>query len=174
MEFPTEDWDIFEAAEFETAAARTPSELCIEIMAQVRPNGWIMDHWRVATGGTSILEATVDLATIIPAASVMPQCKLTYQSWPAELGIRRNMTTSPWLDMMALLGANEMTAADSDGQPVECKTVIENLQALPNKSVISAVIRWAACASEDGKLEIQLQCLPAAITTLNSKPIFKR
>ena len=70
MEFPTEDWDIFEAAEFETAAARMPSELCIEIMAQVRPNGQIMDHWRVATGGTSILEATVDLATIIPAASV--------------------------------------------------------------------------------------------------------
>ena len=104
----------------------------------------------------------------------MPQCKLTYKSWPAELGIRHNMTTSPWLDVMALLGANEMTAADSDGQPVECKTVIENLQALPNKSVISAVIKWAACASEDGKLEIQLPCLLAAITSLNSKLIFRR
>ena len=127
MEFPTEDWDIFEAAEFETAAARMLSELSIEVIAQVRPNSQIMDHWRVATGGTSILEATVDLATIIPVASVMPQCKLTYQSWPAELGIRGNMTTSPWLDMMALLGANKMTASDSDGQPVECKTVIENL-----------------------------------------------
>ena len=80
MEFPTEDWDIFEASEFETAAARMTSELCIEIMAQVRPNGRIMDHWRVATGRTSILEATVDLAAIIPAASVMPQCKLTSQS----------------------------------------------------------------------------------------------
>ena len=44
MEFPTEDWDIFEAAEFETAATRMPSELCIEIMAQVRPNGRIMDQ----------------------------------------------------------------------------------------------------------------------------------
>ena len=28
-------------------------------------------------------------------------------------------------------------AADSDGQPVECRTVVENLQALPNRSVIS-------------------------------------
>ena len=112
MEFLTEDWDIFMAAEFETAALRMPSELSIEVMAQ--------DHWRAATGKTYILEATVHLATLIPVASVMPQCKLTYQSWLAELGIRCNITSSQWLDKMALLGANKLTAANSNGQLVEC------------------------------------------------------
>ena len=35
MEFPPEDWDVFEATEFETAAARAVSELSVEIMAQI-------------------------------------------------------------------------------------------------------------------------------------------
>ena len=65
-------------------------------------------------------------------------------------------------------------ATDSEGQPVECRTVVENLLALPPRSVTSAVLRWAVCASEDGKLEVQLQCLPAPITSLASKPVFKR
>ena len=174
MEFPPEDWDVFEATEFETAAARAVSELSVEIMAQIRPNGRIMDHWRVATGGTSILEATMDLGNIIPAAAVLPKCSLKYQCWPGEMGIRRNMTTSQWHDVMALLTANELTATDSEGQPVECRTVVENLLALPPRSVTSAVLRWAVCASKDGKLEVQLQCLPAPITSLASKPVFKR
>ena len=35
MEFPPEDWDVFQATEFETAAARAVSELRVEIMAQI-------------------------------------------------------------------------------------------------------------------------------------------
>ncbi len=57
---------------------------------------------------------------------------------------------------------------------VTAAPIIENLRALPNRSVISAAVRWAVCISEDQHLEIQLQSLPAPVTTLNSKPIFKR
>ena len=174
MEFPTEEWDIFEANDFETAPSRTASDLSVEVMAQIRPNGRIMDHWRVATGGTSILEASMDIRTIIPAAANLPKCTLKFQCWPADLGIRRNMTTSPWQDVMTLLAANELTAEDEGGQAVECRDVVVNLQALPVRSVISAVLRWAICVSKDGKLEVQLQCLPAAVNTLSSKPIYKR
>ena len=55
---------------------------------------------------------------------------------------------------MALPAVNDLTAVDSEGQAVECRTVGENLQALPNKTVISAVLRWAICVSEDEKLEV--------------------
>ena len=116
----------------------------------------------------------MDIRTIIPAAANLPKCTLKFQCWPADLGIRRNMTTSPWQDVMTLLAANELTAEDEGGLAVECRDVVVNLQALPARSVISAVLRWAICVSEDGKLEVQLQCLPAAITTLSSKPIYKR
>ena len=86
MEFPPGDWFIFEAVNFETAPPRNAAEVCVEVMAQVRPNGRIMDHWRIATGGTTMLKTSVDLATIIPAAAVLPKCTLTYEMWPADNG----------------------------------------------------------------------------------------
>ena len=174
MEFPPSNWDIFPAEEFTTAAPRVNSKCSVELMAIVRPNGRVMDHWRLATGGTKLLSITLELASIIPAAAALPKCKITYQQWPADLAIRRNMTTSPWLDVMTLLAANELTAADEQDEVVESQTIIENLRALPNRSVISAAVRWAVCISEEQHLEVQLQCLPAPVTTLNSKPIFKR
>ena len=94
--------------------------------------------------------------------------------WPADIGIRRNMTTSPWVDIMVLLAANEITATDETGLPVQSQTILENLRALPERAVNTASLRWAVCISEEGGLEIQLQCLPASAATLSSKPIFKR
>ena len=174
MEFPPANWDIFPVEEFATAAPRVNSECSVELMAIVRPNGRVMDHWRLATGGTKLLSVTLELATIIPAAAVLPKCKITYQQWPADIAIRRNMTTSQWHNVKALLSANEFSAADEQDKAVECQTIVKNLQALPNRSIISAALRWAVCVSEDQRLEIQLQSLPAPVATLSSKPIFKR
>ena len=174
MEFPPGDWDIFEAESFETAPPRTAADVCVEVMAQIRPNGRIMDHWRIATGGTDMLKTSLDLASLIPAAAALPKCFLSYEVWPADIGIRRNMTTSQWLDLYTIIAGNEIVAADEAGQPIESQTIVDNLKALPAKSVISAAIRWAVCVSEQGLLEIQLQALPAAVTTLSAKPIFKR
>ena len=84
------------------------------------------------------------------------------------------MTTSQWLDLYTLIAANEVTAVDEGNQPVENQTIIDNLKVLPAKTVISAAIRWAVCVSEEGRIEIQLQALPAAVSTLSAKPIFKR
>ena len=174
MEFPPGDWCIFEATSFETAPPRAAADVCVEVMAQITPNGRIMDHWGIATGGITMLKTTVDLATLIPATSILPRCSISYEVWPADIGIRRNMTTSQWLDLYTLIAANEVTAVDEGNQPVENQTIIDNLKALPAKTVISAAIRWAVCVSEEGRIEIQLQALPAAVSTLSAKPIFKR
>ena len=174
MEFPPTTWFIFNAEEFETTRPRAAADLCVEVMAQVRPNGRIMDHWRVSTGGTALLKATMDMATIIPAVAALPKCSIAYEMWPADIGIRWNMTTSPWIDVTNLLAANEVTAVDETGQPVDCATIIENLRALPAKSINTASLRWAVCISEDGQLEVQLQCLPGAANILTAKPLFKR
>jgi hypothetical protein len=47
------------------------------------------------------------------------------------------------------------------------------LEAAADKSKVSASIRWAIAAAQDGSLILELQCLPAAAATLNSIPILK-
>ena len=69
MEFPPAHWAVFPAEDFETACPRLPGTLGVELMAQVRPNGRVMDHWRLAIGGSSNLTITLDLAYLIPAAA---------------------------------------------------------------------------------------------------------
>jgi hypothetical protein len=50
MEFPPE-WNVFTLEDYEAAAARTQGASGMELMAQMRPNGLLLDHVRVATGG---------------------------------------------------------------------------------------------------------------------------
>ena len=46
------------AENFETAPPRTSADVCVEVMAQVRPNGRVMDHWRIATGGLNCVASS--------------------------------------------------------------------------------------------------------------------
>jgi hypothetical protein len=62
-----------------TASPRANSEFCAEVMVQVRPNGRIMDHWRIALGGSAILETSVRVDRLIPAAVNLPRKKLQLQ-----------------------------------------------------------------------------------------------
>jgi hypothetical protein len=54
MEFPS-DWAVTQTDEFDAAAARSHGKAVM--MIQARPNGRLLDHFRVATGGSEILEA---------------------------------------------------------------------------------------------------------------------
>jgi hypothetical protein len=57
MNFPPEE-EVFGAEQFETAAPREAGELGLELMAQVRPNGRILDHFRVTLGGSKIIDVS--------------------------------------------------------------------------------------------------------------------
>ena len=107
MEFPPDNYFIFPAEHFENAMPRINSDYTVEILAQVRPNGCVMDHWQAVLGGSKALEAEVNLSDEVPAAAGLPRWRLTYQQWPRDVIIRRNMTTSGWLDLLTLLTANE-------------------------------------------------------------------
>ena len=173
MEFPPAEWPIFEAEDFYTALVRFPGDYTAEVMAQVRPNGRIMDNWRIATGGSSILDVSAELASIIPAAAALPKVVFNYQMWPADIDIRRNMATSPWVDFQSLLTANQVTVTDEEGDMLENSDVIAALNS-GDKEQASACIRWAICIGEDLGLELQFQSLPASAAVLGGKPIFKR
>ena len=174
MEFPPDNYFVFPAEHFENAVHRINGDFTVEILAQAQPNGRVMDHWRVVLGGAKALEAEIYLAAIIPAAAALPKWRLTYQQWPRDVIIRRNMTTSGWLDLLALLTANEVAVMSETGENVVNATVIEALGNLPDKTVNLASCRWAVCVGEAGKLELQLQSLPCPANLLAGKPIYRR
>ena len=173
MEFPPENWDIFEAEEFETAIARGPGDAGVELMVQARPNGRVVDHWRLVTGGVRILDAKFKLNHLMVAAAGLPAWTVSIQKWPADIELRRNMTTSNWTDLTDMLTANQVTVANNEGEPVRNDDVLEALAGMANKMANSASLRWAVQVNPAGKLELNLQSLPAPLHCL-SKPIFKR
>ena len=125
-------------------------------------------------GGAKILEVTMPLSSIVPKAAEMPAVKLRFQKWPAEIYMRRNMTTTDWLDVLELLAANDVTVASETGEPVENQVVVEALNNIVDKGANSASLRWAIAISPANKLELQLQCLPGSAVLLTSKPQLKR
>ena len=172
MEFPPLEWDLFNAEDFELAVPRSPGELGVELLALVRPNGRIMDHWRLTIGGSEILEAELHLRELIPTAANLPSVTAVYQLFLAAIDIRRNMTASPWLDLVDLLRANDIVL--KEGSEVTTADVVETLSNLPDKNFASASLRWAVCASDSGRLELQLQSLAATSKYLSGRPTFKR
>ncbi len=174
MDFPPDEWIVFPAGEFDTAALRFPGECGAELMAQVRSNGRIADHWRITLGGSSVLEAVFPISTLLPAAVGLPPWKLTYQQFPRDVTIRRNMLTSTWSDALALLASHEFLVADAADQPVDIQQVQAAIKALPNKQNSGASIRWCVAVSAAGKLELQLQGLPSPANQLTGKPLFNR
>ncbi len=167
MEFPT-DWTAFLADDFATAEARSPGSLGMELMAQMRPNGHLLDHFRVVLGGSELLEAAIPLDKLLPSPN-LNGWKARYQFWPRDTAIRRNMTTSSWLDVSQLVRSNDLRIMDEDGEAVNTVNAARILEE-NNKS---AVIRFAATVGEDRRMTLELQSLPTSLAVVNSKPIFR-
>ena len=55
MEYLPTDWQCLNNEDFELAVTRNPGVLGVEVMTQARVNGRIIDHFRVALGGSEIL-----------------------------------------------------------------------------------------------------------------------
>ncbi len=51
MEFPGR-WDVFPMEEYSTAIARSPGKAGMEVMAQARANGRLVDHFKVTVNGS--------------------------------------------------------------------------------------------------------------------------
>ena len=141
-------------------------------MAQVRANGRVTDHWRVALGGSEVLEASFALSTLLPAATGLPNWIISYQQFPRDINIRRNTVSSEWADALALLASHEFTVADAEGEPVDLQRVNQAVKDLPAKQNSGASICWSMSVSAAGQLELQLQALPSSANNLECKPIF--
>jgi hypothetical protein len=171
-EFPPQEWEIFKDSEFELAAPRQAGEHVMELMAQARPNGRCVDHWRVAIGGGKVLQADFRLADICRSSQVSPY-KIRFQAWPRDVKLRRNMVSSAWMDGQTLLARREF-AVFKMGSDEACPEdeILQELAKEEDLSKKSFSVRFAVAAGVDGSLLLELQGLPAAEATLLSKPAF--
>lgn len=170
MEFPPTGWEIFEDKDFETGSTHKPGSHVLELLVQARPSGRCADHWRLILGGSKILEAEVNLATICRSAALAPY-KIVFQAWPKDVVIRRNMTTSAWLDGQSLLARREFTCfrVGSEG-PCQEDEILQEMAKEEDIGKKSFSLRFAVVAGHDNFLHLELQGLPAADTNLMSKP----
>jgi hypothetical protein len=166
MEFPS-NLDCFEAADFEVAVPRSTGRILMELMAQIRPTGRVMDHYRITLGGSAMLETNIILSSLFPDPS-LAEYKLNYQVWAKDVSIRRNMTTGKWMDVLSLITSNAVMITDLDGNPVN------ELKRLLTKELLStrASLRHAVVIGPDQRMALELQSLPASEAVLTSKPAF--
>ena len=116
MEFSPGEWTCLPAEDFELAVPRNPGTLGLEVMAQVRINGRVVDHVRTALGGSEILRVNFNTRDIFLAAN-LPATPLQLEMWPRDISVRRNMASSEWIDVNALIASNTIlvTAGEAAG-----------------------------------------------------------
>ena len=175
MEYPPSDWPCLNMEDFELAVPRNPGVLGIEIMAQARVNGRIIDHFRVALGGSEILKVRFSTRDVFLVTDT-PAIQLRYEVWPRDIVIRRNMSTSEWMDVTTLLASRDISItvegpAEAD-LPGDNEALLTAMDGQP-KAQVSASIRWAVCAGIDGRMELVLQTFPATAAILSGKPAFR-
>jgi hypothetical protein len=80
MEFPP-DWNVDPLDDFDIAVATLADSgdaVAIELLAQLRPTGRILDNFRFSVNGHEILDVELDLHRILPTDNVKGY-KLRYQ-----------------------------------------------------------------------------------------------
>lgn len=174
MEYPPTDWTVFPMEDYDLAVPRDPGDLGVELMAQVRPNGRIQDHYRLAVGGAKVLEKKIPLSSLINK-SLLPAWKLSLAPWPRDLGIRQNMATSLWVDVRDLVAAGEARIEAEDGEIIDNEEFVNQLDASTSKGKdkTSASLRWAIGIGDDHRIQLLLQGLPAAAAVVNGKPTLR-
>jgi len=171
MEFPG-DWTVLGEADFEIAAARDPGALGMDVMAQVRDNGRVVDHMRVVLGGNRPIKARFHTKDIFPVANI-PDRAVSWEVWPRDITIRRNMTTSEWFDVINMVAANDVLVSLGDAPNGGNEELIAFLNGLTGKRNYGASIRWAVCVGVDKKMELVLQGLPATAAFVSGKPTLR-
>ena len=167
MDFPPE-WVVLPAEDFTTAAPRNAGICGMELLAQIIPNGCILDHFRVSLDGSKILEVNTPLSSLMPST---PDSGLIFKFavWPRDIEMKRNMTTSQWMDITELLASKKAAMHDREGSMLAHPPVMADLASLGT----SSSLHFATVVGEDHLMQLHLQCLPASAKYLMGKPALR-
>jgi hypothetical protein len=172
MDFPPE-WVVLQMEEFNTATPDYQGDFTIELLAQLRSMGRILDNFRFALDGTLPLDATVDLASII-LVEAYQGWKLNQQFWPRDVLLRKNMVTSAWTSVTDTVASQDCDITYGDGAGISAGEFIRSIDTLPGTGPTNWSTRWAVVIGGDLHLKLQWQALPLPASILNGKASFKR
>jgi hypothetical protein len=133
--------EVLRAELMDTRSAPDTANLTAQLHTQLRPTGQILDGFQLVVGSTEILDAEVDMATLIPATAFSKD-KLRFQFWPRDISIRRNLLTSSWIDTPAHICSNEVTVYDEAGMAVHAADFMECLDNGTDHEPNGAAFQW--------------------------------
>jgi hypothetical protein len=113
MEFPS-NWVVYSLPDYDSAAPSVAGDFTVELFAQLRNTGRILDGFRFALDGTKALEAYIGLDKILPVPE-LKGLQAYFQCWPRDLKIRRNMLTSTWVSITDGISSNDVDVLDEGG-----------------------------------------------------------
>jgi len=143
----------------------------VELLAQQRNNGRILDAARLVLGGSDVIQVDVDLYDVL-AAPTFKGWRLRYQIWPRDISIRLNMATSAWRDLEAIVAGRDAEIMNADGAFIPQNEFLGLLGESGGPS--SAALRWQVISGDDGGIYLQLQALPGSAPVLNGKPALRK
>jgi hypothetical protein len=167
MDYPPK-WQVFNMEQFATAQPRSPGDLGAEVAVQARPNGRMLDHFRVTLGGNRIIDVNFAMAKVL-ALPVAATWRFKMQTWAKDVEIRRNMTTSEWIDLEDLIASKAGCVYDENESLLAHSHVVARMK----EEEEQAALRYGVVVGCDGRLVLMLQALPASADALNSKPTFR-
>ncbi len=172
MEFPPE-WAVSPMDDFAMATTHARGEFNVELYAQLRNSGRILDNFCLGLDGAIPLEFSVDLASVIPAVG-FDGWKLTQQFWARDVVIQKNMVTSAWVSITDSVVSQDCDLTDADGAGISASEFVRSIAKLPGIGPTNGSTRWAIVLGGDGLLKLQWQALPLPASILNGKTTFKR
>jgi hypothetical protein len=132
----------------------------------------MLDHFRVVLGGSKILTVNAAMADLLQIPSAK-RWRLKMQTWPRDIEVKRNMVTSAWMDVEALLAskAAQMVLVGDDGEESE---IAHNVAiGEMDQAGVGAALRFAVIIGGDQRLVLALQGLPATAEYLMGRPAFR-
>jgi hypothetical protein len=156
----------------ETAAPRVNGDVTMEVLAQLRPSGRILDNFRVALAGSKALDFDADLFSLIPAA-VFKGWRVKGQCWARDVAIRADVFLSGWIDLAATITMRELDVFDAEGAGIPAGEFLRIVNDLDKDGPCAASYRFAVVVGEDNKPRLQIQSLPASAVFLSGKALLK-
>jgi hypothetical protein len=142
------------------------SDISAAVLLQLRADATASGYFRIHIYGSKTMQIFFELSRILN----VPEAKgvfLFYQCTSEDTAPSLNMTTTPFVDLLAGILDRTFTLTDAESIAIDPQEIVSRLSvAGPDPPPTGACVRWAVTASIDKRTELQFQALPVPLKLL--------